>query len=284
MSTILCKLFFIKLHNIVENVIIVPKGGFYMSENIFSERLKKLRALNGFSQKDLADATQIPYNTIIKYESGDRRPNFDSLLKLSRYFNTSVDYLMGYSDYLLDNFGPEFFEELMEFNAEKIPNHLSHIFNLDIEDIKVSEQFNIENKEVFENSYKVIFSIILNLINMEYQMCEAREGSETRFLTFKAQTVCELFFKLTQMINVEPFSIEEFESLSKLIEEYSASGDFSFTHTYNSLDFNNSSIDLEETREDKIRLIKSYINANNENNQKALRLLESLLTEDEDSD
>jgi len=37
--------------------------------------------------------------TIANYENGHREPNFDTLLKIADYFNVTVDYLIGRSDY-----------------------------------------------------------------------------------------------------------------------------------------------------------------------------------------
>ena len=59
--------------------------------------LKKLRADNGISQQQLADAIGLSQTSIWKYENQTGEPTLDTLMKLANYFGVSVDYLIGYS-------------------------------------------------------------------------------------------------------------------------------------------------------------------------------------------
>ena len=58
-------------------------------------RLKELRKKKGISQLRLATDLNTTQNTISRYETGEREPGIDELVKIAEYFNVSVDYLIG---------------------------------------------------------------------------------------------------------------------------------------------------------------------------------------------
>ena len=58
-------------------------------------RLKELRKKKGMSQLRLATDLNTTQNTISRYETGEREPGIDELIKIADYFNVSVDYLIG---------------------------------------------------------------------------------------------------------------------------------------------------------------------------------------------
>lgn len=58
-------------------------------------RLKELRKKKGISQLRLATDLNTTQNTISRYETGERQPGIDELIKIADYFNVSVDYLVG---------------------------------------------------------------------------------------------------------------------------------------------------------------------------------------------
>ena len=58
-------------------------------------RLKELRKKKGISQLRLATELNTTQNTISRYETGEREPGIDELIKIADYFNGSVDYLIG---------------------------------------------------------------------------------------------------------------------------------------------------------------------------------------------
>ncbi len=57
-------------------------------------RLKELRTQKGISQLKLALALNTNQNTISRYETGEREPGINELIKIADYFNVSVDYLL----------------------------------------------------------------------------------------------------------------------------------------------------------------------------------------------
>ena len=58
-------------------------------------RLKELRKKKGISQLRLATELNTTQNTISRYETGEREPGIDELVKIADYFNVSVDFLIG---------------------------------------------------------------------------------------------------------------------------------------------------------------------------------------------
>ena len=60
--------------------------------------LREIREEMGFSQKELAKQMGVSPTNIYNYESGRTEPNIDTLIKLSKILNVSVDYLLGLED------------------------------------------------------------------------------------------------------------------------------------------------------------------------------------------
>ncbi|MBR3803907.1 MAG: helix-turn-helix transcriptional regulator [Clostridia bacterium] len=65
---------------------------------MFNERLKNLRLISNFSQKELALKINLSPNIICEYEKGRSQPTIETLIKLSGIFNCSIDYLVGNED------------------------------------------------------------------------------------------------------------------------------------------------------------------------------------------
>lgn len=65
---------------------------------IFSQRFADLRREKGLTQADLAKALFTQRSTISGYESEGKEPSFSMLCSIARFFNVSVDYLVGLDD------------------------------------------------------------------------------------------------------------------------------------------------------------------------------------------
>ena len=65
----------------------------------FSERLKSLRLEAGLTQKEIAEQLGISQQGYAYWERGTKKPTQDRLTLLSNYFDVSVDYLLGKSDF-----------------------------------------------------------------------------------------------------------------------------------------------------------------------------------------
>ena len=66
-----------------------------MSSNSFSENLKELRLEKGVGQVELAKMIGVSKGIISLWENGKREPTLSSLIALARFFDVSLDTLVG---------------------------------------------------------------------------------------------------------------------------------------------------------------------------------------------
>jgi len=64
----------------------------------FMKNLKHLRKQHNLSQQKLADILHISQQSVYKYENGITSPDWETLMAMADYFETSVDYLIDYTD------------------------------------------------------------------------------------------------------------------------------------------------------------------------------------------
>ena len=66
----------------------------------FPKRLKKLREEKGLTMAELSrEIGAISQASLSHYETGTRKPGLDILMELANFFNCSLDYLSGKTDY-----------------------------------------------------------------------------------------------------------------------------------------------------------------------------------------
>ncbi len=63
--------------------------------NKFKYILKELRKEKKLSQAEFAKEFNIGQTTVSGWETGYREPDLDTLIKLSKYFGVTTDYLLG---------------------------------------------------------------------------------------------------------------------------------------------------------------------------------------------
>lgn len=61
-------------------------------------RLREIRKARGISQLKLAMDLNTNQNSISRYETGEREPGINELIKIADYFDISVDYLLERTD------------------------------------------------------------------------------------------------------------------------------------------------------------------------------------------
>ena len=66
--------------------------------NKFAERLKELREEKGLFQNQLAKLTGFTQGAIALWEKNKRVPSIDVAIIFAKFFNVSVDYMVGYVD------------------------------------------------------------------------------------------------------------------------------------------------------------------------------------------
>lgn len=63
-------------------------------------RIKYLRERNNISQIEFAKKIGVSNTVLSRYESGDRKPDYDTLQLIADFFDVSTDYLLGRTDTL----------------------------------------------------------------------------------------------------------------------------------------------------------------------------------------
>jgi transcriptional regulator with XRE-family HTH domain len=69
---------------------------------MIAQRMRRLRVEKHWTQEDLAKQLNMAISTISGYENGSRRPDIETLIRLSDLFEVSVDYLIGRSNQTQD--------------------------------------------------------------------------------------------------------------------------------------------------------------------------------------
>lgn len=62
------------------------------------QNIKHLRLQKGLSQQKLADILHISQQSVYKYENDITSPDIETLINMSNFFETSVDYIIGHTD------------------------------------------------------------------------------------------------------------------------------------------------------------------------------------------
>ncbi len=100
-------------------------------------RIKELRKKHHMSQIRLSIELEVSQEAVSAYENGKCYPAFQSLLKLSEIFNSSIDYIMGLTDtnskYVSINENESFllntFRKLDETKREKVLSYTQGLYD-----------------------------------------------------------------------------------------------------------------------------------------------------------
>ena len=66
---------------------------------ILGKRLRELREERGLTQKELSTQLNLNSVTYLHYEKEQREPPLSLLADMAKFFDVSVDYLLGLKDY-----------------------------------------------------------------------------------------------------------------------------------------------------------------------------------------
>lgn len=90
-------------------------------------RIRALREDLDLRQIDVSRATGIDQKTLSNYETGKTQPDAAALIRLADFFNVSIDYLVGRSDFSIRN-SSDLINELshIQEKIEKVKYHISH--------------------------------------------------------------------------------------------------------------------------------------------------------------
>ena len=67
------------------------------SSKAFGYRIQALRRYANLKVTELARIIGVPHSTISRWESGVNYPTIETLILIAKYFNVSIDYLLGLS-------------------------------------------------------------------------------------------------------------------------------------------------------------------------------------------
>ncbi len=67
---------------------------------MFSKRLNETRKAKGITAQQMADHLKMEIRSYRNYESGDREPSFDTLIRLADILQVPTDYLLCRDDFL----------------------------------------------------------------------------------------------------------------------------------------------------------------------------------------
>jgi len=125
---------------------------------ISGKHIKELREENNLTQVELAKILDTSAQNISAYENG-REPSYDTLSKISKTFDCSVDYLIGRSDF--KNFNHE-----LQFKKRKGNEEVAY---LDPDDkailFSINEQFSEIINDLIANKGNVFYSDTLVMFN-----------------------------------------------------------------------------------------------------------------------
>nr|MBO2495053.1 XRE family transcriptional regulator [Clostridia bacterium] len=62
---------------------------------MIGRKIKELRLKKGITQEELAKVLGVTTSMVGMYETGARKPSYEVLNKIARYFNVTTDYLLG---------------------------------------------------------------------------------------------------------------------------------------------------------------------------------------------
>lgn len=136
-----------------------------MNNNTFAKRLYDLRIEKGLKREDIAKVLNCSVSAVGNYEKGNRTPDFDSLIVLAKFFNTSTDYLLGSSDVYTNDKDIQFICEYIGLSENNVIL-LNSLMSKDYESDLNKHYLNIIN--YFLNSPKFFDSL--------YEIKQYKEG------------------------------------------------------------------------------------------------------------
>ena len=133
---------------------------------MLSERLKELRKRDGLSQVEFAKQFNISTGTIGNWETGAREPDATTLMKIAKFFNVTVDYLLNDDE---KNAPPQSDEAFEPELTEKDELDISKRLNAVLEDLGSTGEalmFDGEPLELDDETRDALIKSIENSIRM----------------------------------------------------------------------------------------------------------------------
>lgn len=195
--------------------------------SMFNQRFKELKEEKGVMLKDLAAALGYTSSKLSYYlNSNNAEPPYDTLIKIAEYFNVSIDYLLGISNY--KNKNQEFSSRLIDAYRGTSDDEVS-IALVDFEYFLKELYINQEDRG-FEHSFDRII-LLRRALDTYLDYCEHVEWSDPEayddVIDLGYETICyinEFTNDLVDEINskfafIYQDSETSIETKSKLLEK-----------------------------------------------------------------
>lgn len=233
---------------------------------VIGARLKHLLEINSLStedvrqiisKNDVINKAELKESTFKKYLHDIRRPTLETLVIFSRLFNTSVDYIIEENPYLLDTWGFEFLDELVDYSSEKIEDHF---------------------EKKYDKSLKGLSKFDLVLYGMLMSSKSGFGESLANTPSEEEKIRLEYVQKIIKAVNLM-ISLNNLDEVSNIVDKLDAvnSGTFSFT-TDDKLEQIEKSENL--SKEEKVDLLETMLLKNNEHTNKMLEIIKEMRESD----
>lgn len=166
-----------------------------------SDKIIKLRKTNGWSQEELAEKLDVSRQAISRWESAAAQPDATNILKLSKLFGVTTDYLLN-DDYESDNDLPK----VKEINQEGISQILIFMVTLEVMVLIIQFMTTILLQNVFFGVLSFVpFVAIIGGFEYAYQK-KSSEGNEItrrfRRRFYKISTWLGAYFPVRFVMNI----------------------------------------------------------------------------------
>ena len=111
----------------------------------FKDRIKNLRFEKNMTQAQLASFAGKGEGAVRAWESGKAKPDVDTLIKLSEYFNCTTDYLLGLSEFKNSEY-----EEQMTEMVNKVLAGIAELSTTDKNNIIQMISYMLQSSELFK--------------------------------------------------------------------------------------------------------------------------------------
>ena len=123
---------------------------------IIAKRLSELRREKGAKQEDIAELLNVKRATVANYETGNRAPDYESLIKLADYYGVSCDYIIrGVKSEFAEihsttGLSDETVEKLKKVYAQAKGEHIGEKYAEEIDALTEEYRENINDKSQYE--------------------------------------------------------------------------------------------------------------------------------------
>ena len=181
-----------------------------------SDKIIKLRKTNGWSQEELAEKLDVSRQAISRWESAAAQPDATNILKLSKLFGVTTDYLLN-DDYESDNDLPK----VKEINQEAISQILIFMVTLEVMVLIIQFMTTMLLQNVFFGVLSFVpFVAIIGGFEYAYQKKSSERNEFTirfRRKFYKISAWLGLYFPVRFVMNIlvhlypRPYNIIVFE-------------------------------------------------------------------------